>query len=234
MWSGKKKRKKTEREGEKGRIYWIETAETYLVAGKIDTHGPLLEQMDRKLVFLARHARDDDIAQRGTVLDGPVRGHVDHLVLALADPLATRELLHARHIDAVHACAVVGQQRRQRPADHLAPIDDADRAPEQPVPVGQDRVVDVEVLEDLDHREGRAGQDGFEERVWVQEPDVLVHVEDVPVAEALDVLAQRDDVLQVLVLAGIVDRVVHDHAVVGGVGVGGHDGLLDAVLGYLL
>lgn len=94
--------------------------------------------------------------------------------------------------------------------------------PEQPVPVGKNRVVDVQVLEDLDVGQRRAGQDALLELgLRVQEADVLVHVEDVAVAEAFDVFVHIDDLLQVLVLAVVEDGVVDYYAVDVGVGVGG-------------
>lgn len=152
----------------------------------------------------------------------------------LLNPLAARKLLHPGDIHTVHTSPVVRQQRGQRPPDDLGAIDDADRMPEQPVPIRQDRVVDVEVLEDLDVRQRRAGQDALLAFcVGVQEPNILVHVEDVAVAQALDVLLHVHDLLQVLVLPVVEDRVVHDDAVDGGVGVRGQDGFLDAVAGRL-
>lgn len=185
--------------------------------------------MTREFVLVARHTGHDDVTQRRAVLDRPAL-HLLDLVLALADALAARELLHARHVDAVHARAVVGQQGRERPAHDLGAVDHAHGAAEQTVPVGQDRVVDVQVFEDLDHGERRARQDRLDRLPVVEEPDVLVHVEDVLVAQALDVLAHRDNLLQVLVLSVVEDRVVHDDSVHRGVVVGRHDRLLDVVL----
>lgn len=152
-------------------------------------------------------------------------------MLALSNPLAARELLDARDVDAVDARAIVGQQRRQRPTDHFGAVHHADRPAEQAVAVRQDRVVDVQVFEDLDHGERRAREDALDQLLIIQKPDVLVHVEDVLVAETLDVLGHRDDLLQVLVLAVVEDRVVHDDAVDGVVHVAGHDGLFDVVFG---
>lgn len=54
----------------------------------------------------------------------------------------------------------------------------------------------------------------------VEEPDVLVHVEDVAVAEALDILLDIHDLLQVLVLPVVEDRVVDNDAVDFRIGVG--------------
>lgn len=105
---------------------------------------------------------------------------------------------------------------------------------EETVSVRKDGVVDVEVLEDLDVGQRCAGQDGLLALgLAVQEADVLVHVEDVAVAQALDVFGYVDDLLQVLVLAGAEDRVVDDYAVDVVVGVGVQDGLFDVVAGDL-
>ncbi|KAG9796358.1 hypothetical protein KCU88_g239, partial [Aureobasidium melanogenum] len=121
---------------------------------------------------------------------------LDDFMLALPDSLATRELLHARDIDTINTSAIVGQQGRQRPTDHFGPINNTNRAPEQPVSVGQDRVVNVQILQNLNHRQRRAWQDGFHGLLLVQKPDVLVHVENVLVTESLDVLGHVHDLLQ--------------------------------------
>ena len=68
-------------------------------------------------------------------------------------------MLHARDVDAVDAGAVVGEEGCQGSADDFATVDDEDVVAEEPVAVGEDRVVDVEVLEGFDDGEGRAGED---------------------------------------------------------------------------
>ena len=104
--------------------------------------------------------------------------------------------------------------------------------PKQPIPIRQDRVVDIQVLEDLDVRQRRARQDALLAlRLAVQESDVLVHVEDVAVAEPFDVFVHVHDLLQVLVLAVVEDRVVDDYAVDIWVGVGSENGFFDGVAG---
>lgn len=50
---------------------------------------------------------------------------------------------------------------------------------EQSIPVRQYRIVDVQVLQDLNDRERSAREDRLHELRGVEEPDVLVHVEDV-------------------------------------------------------
>lgn len=105
---------------------------------------------------------------------------------------------------------------------------------EETVSVRQDGVVDVEVLEDLDVGQRGAGQDGLLALGFaVQEADVLVHVEDVAVAQALDVFGYIDYLLQVLILAGAEDGVVDDYAVDVVVGVCVQDGLFNVIAGHL-
>lgn len=100
----------------------------------------------------------------------------------------------------------------------------------QPVAVGQNGVVDVEVLENLDNGQRCAGQDallalGFR----VQEADVLVHVEDVAVAQTLDVFGNIHNLLQVLVMSIVENGVVDDDTVDVVVAVRGQDGFFDVV-----
>lgn len=149
---------------------------------------------------------------------------------AVLQTLATSELLHTSNIDTVHTSAVIGQQCGQRAANNLRAVHNTDSVAMQAVAIGQDGVVDVEVLEDLDVGQWGAGQDallalGF----WVQEADVLVHIENVAVTETLDILANIDDLLQVLVLPVVEDRVVDDNSVDVRVIVGGDDSIFDVV-----
>lgn len=65
----------------------------------------------------------------------------------------------------------------------------------------------------------------------IQEANVLVHVEDVLVAQAFHVLGHVDNLLQVLVLSVVEDWVVNNDAVDGVVSVGGQDGFFDVVAG---
>ena len=72
------------------------------------------------------------------------------------------------------------------------------------------------MLEDLDDGEGRAGEDGLlEVGGRVEEADVVVHVVEVLVAEALDVFGEGDGFLDVLVVGGVAGEygVVDDDAV---------------------
>lgn len=148
----------------------------------------------------------------------------------LTEPLAAREFLHAVDVDAVHGGAVVGEQGRERAADDLGAVDHHHGVAEQSVAVGQDRVVDVQEFEDLDHGEWGTRQDRLLQLGVVEEADVLVHVEDVLVRQALDVLGEGDAFLEVLILAVVVDRVVDDYTVDVGVVIGRKDAFFHLVL----
>ena len=153
-----------------------------------------------------------------------------------ADAAAAGEDLDAGDVDGVDGGAVVGEQGREGAAVDLAPVDHGDGLAEEAVAVGQDRVVDLQVLEGLDDGERGAGEDGLLEVVGrVEEADVVVHVEEVGVAEAFDVLCERDGLLDVLVLLVVArpDRVVDEDAVDGRVLVGRDDLLLEHLLADL-
>lgn len=155
-----------------------------------------------------------------------------NLVPAVLQTLATSELLHTGNINTVHASTVIGQEGGQWATNDLGTVHHTDGVAEQTVAVGENRVVDVEVLEDLDVGQRGARQDALLALgLGVQEADVLVHVEDVTVAETLNILADIDDLLQVLVLTVVEDGVVDDNAVNVRVGVGRDDGLFDVVAG---
>jgi hypothetical protein len=157
---------------------------------------------------------------------------MNNLMPPLLQSNATGKLLHTGDINTVDAGAIIRQKRSKWPPHHLRPVDDADSVPEQPVSIGQNGVVDVEVLQNLDVGQRGAGQDALLTLgLRVQEPDVLIHVEDVAVAQTLDVLADVHDLLQVLVLSVVEDRVVDDNAIDVGVGVGGDEGIFDIVAG---
>jgi hypothetical protein len=90
------------------------------------------------------------------------------------------------------------------------------------VPIGQNRVVDVQVFQDFDDSKWGAGEKallalGFR----VEEANVLVHVEDVTVAKALYILGNVDNLLEILVLSVVEDGVVYDDAVDVGVNIRG-------------
>lgn len=201
-------------------------------AREVDADRPIAEQLGGNLERLGRHARDDHITERECLLELPV-GLLMDLVPRGFDPTPSGEQLHARQIDAVHRRTVIGEQRRQGPAVDLGAVDDGDGLSEEAVPRREDGVVDLEVLEDLDDGEGGAGKDGLLEVAGgVEEADVVVHVVEVLVGEALDILGEGDGLLDVLVVGRIVreDGVVDDDAVYGVVFVGGCDGFLEFLL----
>ncbi len=91
---------------------------------------------------------------------------------------------------------------------------------EQSVPVRQDGVVNPQIFQNLDNRQRRAGQNTFLQPGLVEEPNVLVHVEDIPVTEPLDILADVRDLLQILILTVVEDWVIHYDAINGVVLIG--------------
>jgi len=93
------------------------------------------------------------------------------LARGLAVDLAPGELLDAVEVDREDARAVVREERRERTTDNLGPVDDRDGAAERARAVRAQRVVDLAVLERLDDREGRAGQDRLDEAVLVRRRD---------------------------------------------------------------
>lgn len=193
---------------------------THLLTREVDTHGTLTEQAGVKLVLITRNTRDDNIAKRCNVLQRSTL-HLMDLMTVLLTSLATSKLLHPGDIDTVHTGAIIGQQRSKWAADNLRPVNNADSVTEQTVARRQDGVVDIEVFEDLDDGQRGTGQDRLLALgLGVQEADVLVHVEDVAVAKTLDIFVDVNNLLEVLVLAVVEDRVVDDDAIDVVVGVG--------------
>jgi hypothetical protein len=154
-----------------------------------------------------------------------------HSVVRALESGAAREHLHVRDVDAVDCCAVVGEEGSEGATDDFRAVDYGDCAAVEAVSVGEDGVVDAEVLEDLYGCEGGAGKDGLQRLSGVEEADVLVEVEDVAVGETFDVFVESDKLLDVAILGGAEDGVVDEDAVDGGVGVGGLDGVFEFVLG---
>lgn len=64
-------------------------------------------------------------------------------------------------VDRVDCCAVVGEQGGERAPDDFRPVDDGDCAAVEAVSVGEDGVVNADVLEDFDSCERGAGEDGL-------------------------------------------------------------------------
>lgn len=193
---------------------------SHLLARKVDAHSPLPDQVRRHLVLVARHAGDDHVADGQALLQIPSL-EIPDLVLLLLQPAAATELLHAGHVNRVNLCAIIRQQRRKRPSHNLAAVDDRDPAPEKPLAVVQERVVNPQMLEDFNASQRRAGQDRLLQVVRrVEEADVLVQVADELGAQALDVLVHAQRPLQRAVALRVEDRVVDDDAVDGVVDVG--------------
>lgn len=205
------------------------------VAREVDAHGAVADQVGGDLEAVGGDAADDNVAEGQHILEAPVF-LVEDLVAGLADAAAAGEELDAADVDAVDGSTVVGEQGGQGPAVDLAAVDDGDGLAEEAVAVGEDGVVDLQVLERLDDGERGAGQDGFlEVSGRVEEAHVVIHVKEVGVAEALDILGQGDRLLDVSVLLLVAgpDGVVYDDAVDAIVLVGGYDGLLEVLLVYL-
>jgi hypothetical protein len=99
----------------------------------------------------------------------------------------------------------------------------------QPVPVRQDGVVYPQVLQDLDHGQWCTRQYALLRVRRVEEADVLVHVEDVAMRQALDILVDGHDLLEVLVLSVAEDGVVYDYAVDGRVVVRVDEGVFEGL-----
>jgi hypothetical protein len=148
-------------------------------------------------------------------------------VAALAETDTASEFLDVADVDAVYGCAVVGEQGCERPTDDFAPVDDCDGAAMQPITVRQNRVVYPKVLQDLNHRKRRARQYALLCVRRVKEADVLVHVEDVAMRQALDIFVNGHDLLEVLVLSVAEDGVVDDYAIDGVVVVGVNEGVFE-------
>lgn len=203
-----------------------------LEAGEVDAHGTVTEQLGGHLELLGRDTANNDVAERQDVLELPALLVVD-LVAQLTDALAASEDLDAGDVDGVDGGAVVGEQSSERATVNLATVDDGDGLAEQAVAVGEDGIVDLQVLEGLDDGERSAGEDGLlQVGGRVEEADVMVHVEEVGVAETFDVFGEGDGLLDVLVLAVVADPdgVIDEDAVDVVVVVGGDDALLEVFL----
>jgi hypothetical protein len=97
----------------------------------------------------------------------------------------------------------------------------------QSVPIWQYGIVYPEVLEDLDHGKRSAWKHALLRIGVVKEADVLVHIENVLVREALDIFVDGHNLLQVLILTVPEDGIVDDYAVHGRVVVRVDEGVLE-------
>jgi len=109
-------------------------------------------------------------------------------------------LLDTVNVNGVDLGAIVGKQSRQRATNNLGTVDDGDDPSMKAVAVGEDSVINSDILHDLDQSERCAGDDALLGVGLVQEANVVVHVVDVLVMKALDILAHIHDILEVLVL----------------------------------
>lgn len=206
---------------------------TYLLAREVDTNSTLTQKASIELVLLTGHASNNDITKWYNILQS-LALKINNLMRLFLQSLTTSKLLHTSNINRVNTGAIISEQSSKRTTNNFRAVHDANRVSEETVSVRQDGVVDVEVLENLDVGERGARQDGLLALGFaVQEADVLVHVEDVAVAQALNVFGYIDYLLQVLVLASAEDGVVDDYAVDVVVGVCVQDGLFDVVAGHL-
>ena len=114
----------------------------------------------------------------------------------------TMVLLDAIDIDRVDLGTIVGEKSGEGTADDFGAIDDGDNSSVEAVTVGKYSVIDSDIFHDLDQSEGGAGDDTLLGLGLVEKADVVVHVVDVLVVQALDILADIDDVLEVLILHG--------------------------------
>lgn len=134
-------------------------------------------------------------------------------MLLLLQTGSSAELLHASDVDAVDLRTVVRKQSGQGSPNDLAAVDDGNPPAKQPLTGGEECVVDLQMLEDLDDGQRSAWQNGFHGVVRVQKTDVLVHVADELRSQALDILEHADGPLQSAVSLGVEDGIVDDHTV---------------------
>lgn len=100
----------------------------------------------------------------------------------------------------------------------------------QPVSIGQDCVVDVQVFQDLDDGKRSARKNALLTLgLRVEEANVLVHVENIAVAKTLYILGYIHDLLQVLVLTVVKNRVVYDDAVNFRIDIGGQNCFFESI-----
>ena len=116
------------------------------------------------------------------------------------EPNPTVELLDTIDVDRVDLGTVIGKEGSKGTTDNLGAVDDSDNPSVEAVAVRKNSVVDSDIFHDLDQSKWGAGNDALLGLGFVQEADVVVHVVDVLVVQTLDILADIDNVLKVLVL----------------------------------
>jgi hypothetical protein len=156
----------------------VVSSRTHLFARKVDAHGTVSDLLDGDLELVAGYTANDNIADGEAVVHGHVWLLFDY-VLLVAQTLASAESLHTSYIDRVDFSAVVCQQSSQGSSNNLTPVDNSNSPSPKSLSVVQDGVVNVQVLEDFDHGQRSAWQDGLLGVVRrIEEADVLVHVVD--------------------------------------------------------
>lgn len=91
----------------------------------------------------------------------------------------------------------------------------------QPVAVVQKGVVDLKVLQDLEYCKWSAGKETLLFLLFVEETDILVHVEEISMREPLHILFDGHNLLEILILTiAAEDGVIHDDTVNLGIFVG--------------
>lgn len=110
------------------------------------------------------------------------------------------ELLDTVDVDRVDLSTVVGEKGGEGTTNNLGAVDNGDDSSVEAVTVGKNSVVDSDIFHHLDQSEGGAGDDTLLGLGLVEEADVVVHIIDVLVVQTLDILADIDDVLEILVL----------------------------------
>lgn len=202
------------------------------VRRKVDADGTLTDEFGGNLERLDGNTSNDNITERKAVLKLPALLVLDK-VASLLDTFSAGEDLDTGDIHRVDGGTVVGEESGKRSAVDLGSVDDGNGLAIESVSGSQDGVVDLQVLKDLDNCERSAREDGLLVVLGrVNEADVVVHVVNVLVTKTLDVLAEIDGLLDVLVVRRVVgeDGVVDDHAVDILILVGLHDLLLEELL----
>jgi hypothetical protein len=202
------------------------------VRGEVDADSTVTDEFGGDLERLDGDTSNDNVAERQAVLELPAL-LVCNLVAGLLDTLSSGEDLDTSDIYGVDGGTIVSEEGSERSAVDLGSVDDSDGLAEESVAGCQDGVVDLQILEDLDNSERSTRKDGLLAVLGrVNEANVVVHVVDVLMPKTLDVLAEINRLLDVLVMGGVVgeDGVVYDHAINILVLVGLHDLLLEDLL----
>src|SRR6186713_1739728 len=85
--------------------------------------------------------------------------------------------------------------------------------PKQSVSIWEDCIIYSQMLEGLYHGQRGAWKDTLLKPVWVQKPNILIHVENISVTKAFNILTHIDYLLQILILSIVEDRIVHDDTI---------------------